>query len=140
MKKLLLITFCLSWLHLSAQKLTVKSSANNELVYVLNNLEGKFSTYTNNNDLFITVYLVRDVSGSAGDESCEANNLLYIATSEDGEAPEQHLFKLTNIYNPKFVRWIKKPKPEMIFTYGAAGHKKTATIAVSLKGVSILKS
>ena len=134
-----LLLFSAACLFASAQKLTYKQSTNDELVYVLNNMEGKFATF-NNNELFIKVYLVTNVSGSADGESCEVNNFLYIATSNGGEAPDEFLFKLAAVYDPKFVKWIKSPKPQMVFTYGEAGHRKTAIVTITLKGITILKS
>src|SRR6185312_39578 len=90
-----------------AQKLSYSSIKNQDLTYVLNNIVKTTSYTTNNNDLFISVYSVDDPSGSAhieGDD--EVTNSIYIAVSEDGESPEQHLYRLSSVYNPKFLNWV----------------------------------
>jgi len=94
-----------------AQTLKYKEVKNTDLTYVLNNIQKTTHFNDDKNSLFVKVYMVADPSGSAhveGDD--EITNSIYIAVSEDGEAPEQHLFRLASVYGPKFVNWIKPLK------------------------------
>ncbi|EHQ30152.1 hypothetical protein [Mucilaginibacter paludis] len=120
--------------------------SNEALVYVLNNLTliAKYKTpdnyQTSGPDLFISVFDVSDPSGSAGNESCEVTTTIYIAVSEDGEAPEQHVYKLTSLYNPKFVKWMQKPGgPAMLLSYGSSdGKRKAIEVKIALQGLTII--
>jgi hypothetical protein len=141
MKKLLINAMLLvaSISAYSQKKVTYKEVQKEDLVYILNNLE-KVTSYNNNNDLFITVYSVSDLSGSAGLESCAVTNRYYIAVSEDGEAPEQHLYKLGSVYEPQFIRWIKSPRePKLVFTYIdlKANIKRIVTAAITLNKIVV---
>jgi hypothetical protein len=132
----LLLTFFISSSY--AQKLTFREEGNRSLVYILNNLK-LISSYTNtSSSLFITLYQVGDESGSAGSESCEITHKYYVAVSEDGEFPEHHLYRLNSVYNPQFIKWIKSDiQPKFVFTYLSGNTKRTATVSVTLKKLSV---
>jgi hypothetical protein len=122
-----------------AQTLKYKEVKNTDLTYVLNNIEKTAQFNDDKHNLFIKAYMVADPSGSAhveGDD--EITNSIYIAVSEDGETPQQHLFRLASVYGPKFVRWVKTAAgPELVVTYGAANKKKTVRIRIALKQLVI---
>jgi len=122
-----------------SQTLKYKAVNNDDLVYILNNIEKTTSFTSDKNDLFVKVFNVADPSGSAHTEGTdEITNSIYIAVSEDGEGPEQHLFRLASVYDPKFIKWVKTPAgPELILSYGPANKRKTATIRVTLKQLFI---
>lgn len=143
MKNILVITILLiASIDASSQKkLTYKEVQNEDLVYILNNLE-KVTSYTNKDDLYINVYRVSDQIGSAGLESCETNERYYIAVSEGDIAPEQHLYRLGSVFSPKFVRWINShDEPKLVFTYielkGKTTLKRTATVAITLQKIIV---
>jgi len=93
-------------------------------------------------DLFINVFNVSDPSGSAGfSESEEITNSIYIAVSEDGEAPEQHLFRLSSVYDPKFIKWTKTPTGAILtIDYGTSNKRQRSTIKVTLSQLLIRSS
>jgi len=90
--------------------------------------------------LFVKVYVVADPSGSANTpDTEEITNTIYIATSEAGELPEQHLFKLTSVYDPKIINWTKSGShSKLIFSYGAASKRKKVAILIDLKTLAII--
>jgi hypothetical protein len=141
MKKIILATLVIVVSHAITigQTLKYKAIQNADLNYVLNNIEKTTQFAADNGDLFIKAYIVADPSGSAHvDGTDEITNSIYIAVSEDGEAPEQHLFRLTSVYDPKFVNWIKTPGgPELVISYGPANKRKKATVHVALKQLVI---
>lgn len=119
----------------TAQTIKVKEVKNSDLTYVLNNIVKTTHYNDEKNYLFIKVYVTADPSGSAHVEGTdEVTNSIYIAVSNDGEAPEQHLFRLPSVYNPKLVNWVKTANgPGLVLTYGPANKTKKATIQVGLK-------
>lgn len=121
-----------------AQKLSYSTVKDQDLTYVLNNIV-KTTSYTNNSDLYVQVYNVADPSGSAHTEGTdEITNSIYIAVSEDGESPEQHVYRLSSVLNPKFVNWIKSPSgAKLVISYGFAGKRRNATISISLRKLVI---
>jgi hypothetical protein len=137
----LLLFNCFIIFPVFAQHLNYKSVSNEDLTYVLNNIEKHITLKNNADTLFINVYMVSDPSGSAGiPEGEEITNTIYIAVSEDGEAPEQNLFKLTSVYNPKIVSWNTAAiRPQIVLAYGPFDKRKKATISISLKGLTINK-
>lgn len=120
------------------QTLSYTKVNDESLVHILNNLT-KLSQYKSDScDLIITVYSIDDLSGSAGFANDEITNSIYIAVSEYGEAPNQSLFKLSSIYNPKFVKWIgDKKEPKFILAYGISHKREKATIIVNLHSLTI---
>jgi hypothetical protein len=121
------------------QALTYTKVDGGDLVYILNNIS-VFSQYHSYDSsfLYITVYCVSDPSGSAGFENCEITKSIYIAVSEYGEAPDQNLFKLSSVYDPKFIKWIlDKNEPKFSFTYGVESKRRKATIGVKLNSLDI---
>jgi hypothetical protein len=122
-----------------AQTLKYNEVKNTDLTYVLNNIQKTTHYNDEKNSLFVNVYMVADPSGSAhveGDD--EITNSIYIAVSEDGEAPEQHLFRLASVYGPKFVNWIKTATgPELVFTYGPYNKRKKVIVHIGLKQLVI---
>jgi hypothetical protein len=123
----------------AAQNLTYKKVTDGDLAYVLNNLEKQIQFENTAGDLFINVYVVSDPSGSAHIEGTEeVTSTIYIAVSEDGELPEQNLFRLTSVYDPKIISPAKKARfPQLVFTYGAADKRKKAIISITLKSLQI---
>jgi len=137
-KKLFLFFFSCFGLSIGfAQTIKYRSINNEDLVYVLNNIEKTIEFTNSNQTLFVKVYVVSDPSGSANiPETEEVTNTIYIATSEDGEAPEQNLFKLTSVYDPKIISWTKLAKyPQLVFSYGPADKRKKVAISIELKGL-----
>ncbi|MES2426890.1 MAG: hypothetical protein V4560_07935 [Bacteroidota bacterium] len=122
-----------------AQTIKSKEVKNSDLTYVLNSIQKTTHYNDEKNSLFIKVYVVADPSGSAHTEGTdEITNSIYIAVSNDGEWPEQHLFRLTSVYNPKLVNWVKTATgPGLVLTYGAANKTKKVTIQVALKQLVI---
>ncbi len=135
---ILTLIICLAFSALG-QDLTSTKVDNDDLVYILNNLE-KMSIYKSDTSvLYIRVYSVPDHSGSAKAASCDVTTTIYIAVSEYGEVPDQSLFKLSSVYNPKFIKWIpSKNEPALVLSYGIADKRKTVTIKVKLNGLNIL--
>jgi hypothetical protein len=120
------------------QAVKYKEIQNADLRYVLNNILKTTSYDDDKNSLYVNVYNVGDPSGSANNESCEITNSIYIAVSEDGELPEQHLFRLTSIYGAKFVTWTKTSVgPALVMTYGPNNKRKKVTILVGLKRLTL---
>jgi hypothetical protein len=140
LKKLSLFIFSCLWFAPGfAQKVKYNSVNNEDLVYVLNNIEKKIEFINTDQTLYVKVYVVADPSGSAHTpDTDEITNTLYIATSEDGEAPEQHLYKLTSVYDPKIISWTKSAKhPQLIFSYGPADKRKKVIVSIELKELKI---
>jgi len=137
--KSLLLTILLSAqvLPVLAQKIAYKNVANEGLVEVLNSIENYHTIEANN--FAVNVFVVARPHESAGNpETDETMEAIYIATSEFDLAPEQHLFKLTSVYNAKIISWSKSKKnPQFVFTYGPANKLKRVTVSVSLKGLKI---
>jgi len=122
-----------------AQTIKYSSVNNEDLVYVLNNIEKTLEFTNTNQTLYIKVFIVSDPSGSAHIPDTEdITNTIYITTSEAGEAPEQHLYKLTSVYDPKIISWTKSAKhPQLIFSYGPADKRKKVAVSIELKGLKI---
>jgi len=139
MKPLILILSLFFSLAAFGQNLSYTKVDGEDLVYILNNLE-KLSTYkSDSSTLYVTIYSVPNHSGSAGLPSSEVTNSIYIAVSEYGELPNQNLFRLSDVYNPKFIKWISsKNEPSFILTYGTYNNREKATIKVKLDSLSIL--
>jgi hypothetical protein len=137
--KSLLLTILLSALVLPvlAQKMTYKSIANEDLVEVLNSIENYHPLKANN--FAVNVFVVARPHESAGNpETDETMEAIYVATSEFDLAPEQHLFKLTSVYNAKIISWSESKKnPQFVFTYGPVNKLRKVTVSVSLKGLKI---
>jgi hypothetical protein len=91
--------------------------------------------YTDHKTLNIAVYLVSEQQGNTDARAdCKAPGAIYIAVSEAKPQPEQYVYKLNAVCDPKFVNWIKSKKMYKIaFSYGAAAKRKTATIGIMLK-------
>ncbi|MFI5163530.1 MAG: hypothetical protein ACHQHN_19805 [Sphingobacteriales bacterium] len=139
MKMLLIYSVSCMVLTASAQKITYKNLPDSNLTYILNSIEKHIAFKNNKDDLFINVYVVSDPSGSAHTEGTdEITNTIYVAVSEDGEYPEQHLYKLTSVYDPKIVSWTKNAaNPQLVFTCGAYGHRKRVVVSIFLKSLQI---
>ncbi|UOE48390.1 hypothetical protein MTO98_28690 [Mucilaginibacter sp. SMC90] len=115
-----------------AQSIKYKSVSNQDLTYVLNNLQKRY-VYTDHKTLSIAVYLVADQQGDVdAPADCKAPGSIYVAVSE--VKPQQYVYKLNPVCDPKFVNWIKSKKMYKIaFSYGPAAKRKTATIGITLK-------
>ena len=139
-KLIILLLFCACYSASSfAQVLKYTKVTNGDLNYVLNNIEKSIKFQNSTGDLFIKVYVVSDPSGSANiPETEEITNTIYIATSEDGEAADEYLYKLTSVYDPKIISWTKSAKhPQLIFSYGPADKRKKVDISIELKNLAI---
>ena len=117
-----------------AQSIKYKSISNQDLTYVLNNLQKRY-VYTDHKTLNIVVYLVADQQGDVdAPADCKTPGSIYIAVSEVKPQPQQYVYKLNPVCDPKFVNWIKSKKMYKIaFSYGASAKRKTATIGITLK-------
>lgn len=122
-----------------AQEIAYKDVPDEQLTYILNNIEKHIGFKSNAGDLFINVYVVANPSDSAGIAgSEEITNTIYIATSDNGKLPERHLFKLTSVHNPKFFGETRTEKDlQFTFTYGAANKRERVTVIASLKSLQI---
>ncbi|MEO3405305.1 hypothetical protein AAFN85_15455 [Mucilaginibacter sp. CAU 1740] len=118
-----------------AQAINYKNVSNKDLTYVLNNLQKRY-VYTDHKTLNIAVYLVADQQGDPdAPADCKNPESIYVAVSEVNKPdPEQHVYKLNAVCDPKFINWVKSKKMYKIaFSYGAAVKRKTATIGIMLK-------
>jgi len=138
--RLLFLLFSLLSLQALGQALRYKKVESYDLTYLLNNIEKTTDFKSSESDLRVKVYLVSDPSGSAQTgETDEVTTSIYFAVSEYDQAPEQYVYRLTSVYNPKFVKWIKEAGgPKLLITYGAYNKIRTATIKVSLKRLIII--
>ena len=138
--RLLLLLFSLLSLQALGQTLRYKKVESYALTYLLNNIEKTTDFKASESDLAVRVYSVSDPSGSAQTgESDEVTASIYFAVSEYGEAPEQYVYRLTSLYNPKFVKWVKDAGgPKLVITYGPYNKIRTATIQVTLKKLIII--
>ncbi len=138
-KSLLFLFLCFGLLTGFAQTIKYRNVSNVDLVYVLNNIEKTIELANSNQTLYIKVFVVSDPSGSANiPDTEEITNTIYIATSEAGEAPEQHLYKLTSVYDPKIISWTKSAAhPQLVLSYGPANKRKKIAISIELKGLQI---
>ncbi|RKR82491.1 hypothetical protein BDD43_2674 [Mucilaginibacter gracilis] len=135
----LLIIVCLSKFGF-AQALKYKEVTNQNLVYILNNMELASKYQSTDSDFFVNIFYVNYSDGSRDTESCDASTTVYIAISEDGEAPEQHLYMLTKLFDVKFIKWIPKPNGVgfMLSYWDKKLKRKTSTFNLTLKSFSIV--
>jgi hypothetical protein len=80
------------------------------------------------------VYVVGNGYGSANTpETDEVSYRLYIAVSSHDDAPEQHLFIINNLYNPRIVSFQKQGKNKLVLkiSYGYVNSRKFKTIEVT---------
>lgn len=84
---------------------------NKDLIHVLNNFE--IMTESGKGDeLSIRLMKVKDQGECDGSPQSCPKSAVYAAVSELGEYPEQRLYQLPKMHNWRFVRWIKRAKPE----------------------------
>ena len=134
-KKLFLVPFIFGiGFNAVAQSINYKSVSNQDLTYVLNNLQKRY-VYTDHKTLKIAVYLVAAQQNDAdAPADCKTASSIYVAVSEIKPQPEQHVYKLNAVCDPKFINWVKSKKMYKIaFSYGAAVKRKTATVGIMLK-------
>ena len=138
--RLLLLLFSLLSLQALGQTLRYKKVESYDLTYLLNNIEKTTDFKAPDSDLRVKVYLVSDPSGSARTgETDEVTASIYFAVSEYDQAPEQYVYRLTSVYNPKFIKWVKDADgPKLVITYGPFNQLQTATIKVTLKKLIII--
>ena len=136
--RFLILLFSLLSLQALGQTLRYKKVESYGLTYLLNNIEK--TTDFKASDFSVKVYLVSDPSGSAQTgETDEVTTSIYFAVSEYDQAHEQYVYRLTSVYNPKFVKWIKDASgPKLVITYGPYNKIQTATIQVTLKRLIII--
>ena len=136
LKKILLATLFIAGVAFNslAQSIKYKNVSNQDLTYVLNNLQKRY-VYTDHKTLNIAVYLIADQQGDPdAPADCKNPQSVYVAVSEVKPQPEQHVYKLDAVCDPKFINWIKSKKMYKIaFSYGAAVKRKTATVGIMLK-------
>jgi hypothetical protein len=115
--------------------LKYKRVVDSGLIYVLNNIERSVKFKNSSGDFFINVYIVSDPTGSAHIEgSEEISDSIYIAVSEDGKVPDQYLYRLTSVYDPKIISYTKSVKhPQLILAYGPANKRRRVAISIELK-------
>ena len=138
--KILILLFSLLSLQALGQTLRYKKVESYDLTYLLNNIEKTTDFKASDSDFSVKVYLVSDPSGSAQTgETDEVTTSIYFAVSEYDQAPEQYVYRLMSVYNPKFVKWIKNASgPKLVITYGPFNKIQTATIQVTLKRLIII--
>ena len=90
---------------MNAQKdqIIINEFENDKLIKALNNAE-KLSE-NREKYLSVKIYRLDNGSGSGNSPTCEVSHNLLIATSGSGEAPEQHLFEISEFINPVFIKW-----------------------------------
>ena len=139
-KAISILVFCICcYLNGFTQVLKYKRVVDSSLIYVLNNIERSVKLQNSSGDFFINVYIVSDPTGSAHIEgSEEISNSIYIAVSEDGEVPDQYLYRLNSVYDPKIISYTKSVKhPQLILAYGPADKRKKVAISIELKSLQI---
>ena len=140
LKTTFLLLFGLLSLQILGQTLDYKKVDSYDLTYFLNNIEKTIDFKATDSDLIVRVYFVSDPSGSAQTgESDEVTTSIYFAVSEYGEAPEQYVYRLTSVYNPKFIKWLKDGcEPKFLMAYGTSDKLRSATIQVKLKKLIVI--
>ena len=140
LKTTFLLLFGLLLLQILGQTLDYKKVDSYDLTYFLNNIEKTIDFKATDSDLIVRVYFVSDPSGSAQTgESDEVTTSIYFAVSEYGEAPEQYVYRLTSVYNPKFIKWLKDGgEPKFLMAYGTSDKLRSATIQVKLKKLIVI--
>ena len=115
----------------------INKSDNSRLIKVLNNME--FITQTETNYISVKIYKVDNGSGSAGSESCEVSFNLLFAISEFDENPNQNLFEIGPLINPKFLKWIEKTEleKELEIEFGEFDNKKKIKLSININDLSI---
>ncbi|MEO6524809.1 MAG: hypothetical protein ABIN91_24195 [Mucilaginibacter sp.] len=89
-------------------------------------------------DLLINIYKVSNKSGSAHNEGTdEITHQILVAIANGDEVLEQHLYKLGNFYDPKFLNINTQSNGSIliIIDYGVFNQRKTVKYLVNLKGV-----
>ena len=124
---------------LSQEKLSYVTMENDNLTWILNRVKilKEFSADT----LFIRVLEVTNESGSAGFANCEVTSTIYVAVSEYGEYPDQKLYKLTPVYNPKIdISGENSYSPIIYLSYGSLKNPKKYKIEISLNKLNLIRT
>jgi hypothetical protein len=93
-----------------------------------------------NDVLAVILYKVSNPSGSAHmPESDEVSNRFLIAVSSVDDSPEQHLFNVGDFYGPKILQFeeLDRNNYRVLFSYGAADHRKKKFLNISLNKVTV---
>ena len=138
MSKLILSLFLLIITSASGQtEYEISSSSNDDLIKILNNSE--LISQNTEDYLSVRIYKFSYPEGSAPDSCCEIIHDLYVAISATDETPEQNLFIISSIFNPKFIKWSKIEEYSRSFQieYGGTDKRKILNLKVDLKGLNI---
>lgn len=138
--KLTLILFVIGMLQTlySQDQFKIDESNNSRLIKILNNSELIGDIVTDY--VSVRIYKMDNGSGSAGHESCEVSFNLLVAVSEFGEYPNQNLFEIGQLYNPKFINWnhTEDSKIEFQIEHGNFNNRKTITLAVNVEELKLI--
>lgn len=111
------------------------------LVNALSNVEilGEAAP-VNGTQLAVRVLSLAGASGSARDgESDRVVNWLFVAISDFGEEPEQHVFRLGSFFDPKLDSLVAQGAVPIAFiSYGATPKRQRAKVLVTLRSVRLL--
>ena len=132
---LIAITFSLN-----AQDLKISKKKDENITHLLNNI--KLFESINTDEYLIKIYSIDNGAGSAGFPNSEVSHNLLIAISEYDSAPDQNLFEIGEMYNPKFVKWIKNPNNKsvnFVIEYGPINKTKTKELSVDITNLMIVK-
>ena len=136
MKYRLFLILLLSFGCTHAQEIKVTKTEDYDLVYLINRIKELSDKKTD--DLSIRIFSVDNLPGSAGYPSGEVTHDLLIAVSEYDEVPEQSLFQISSLFNPKIKEWnTETDEPKVIIEYGPYDEKKDLVLRIDLQKVEI---
>ena len=137
---LLIFTICFIQVTYGQNELKIEKSENVKLIKVLNNSE--LIGENRENYLSVRIYKIDNGSGSAGiSEGHEVSHNLLIAVSEFDEKPNQNIFEIGPLYNPKFIIWndIKKHERGFQIEYGIYNKRKKIKLKVNINELKMEK-
>ena len=120
------------------QKINIESISNVDMIKFANE---SHIIAEKRNDYFATIRIITlgNLLGSAGYPNGEITENIFVAVSEYDEIPVQHLFCISEYYNPKFVRWEneKEKTIDFIISYGPADQPKIQRFEISIDTVKL---
>ena len=119
-----------------AQEIQVTKTENLDLVHLVNSIKELSAKRTTT--LSIRIFSVDNFPGSAGYSSGAITEDLLIAVSEFDELPEQSLFRISGLYNPKIKEWrTETGDPKVIIEYGPIDKMRTLVLLINLRKIKI---
>lgn len=121
-------------------KLAKRTIRDTALVNALNNSELMARhEFPRGAGLVVRVFGVPGESGSAKDgESDRVTSWLYFAVSEYGEMPEQRVYRLGPVYDPKVDSLVFRDSvPTAFISYGLRASRHKARVTVTLEALNI---